>query len=70
VSCSTPGPARDPEEPVERRLGARGVEQRLTGRDASHAVDQVATTQLLEYVAGDARHDGVEQRLVVANEAA
>ena len=41
------------------------VEQRLARGDAADGVDEVVAPDLLEQVAGRARHDRVEQRLVV-----
>ena len=45
--------------------GQRRVEERLASTDAAHAVDEVGPAHLLQHVAGGARHDRAEQRLVV-----
>ena len=50
---------------LQHPLGDRRVQQRLSGRDPPHPVDQIGAADLLEHVARGPGHDGGEQRLVV-----
>ena len=50
---------------VEYALGSDRIEERLTDGDLSDGFDEVIASDVLQDVAGRARHDGVEQRLIV-----
>ena len=52
-------------QPLQHPRGHGRVEQRLAGGDPADRVDQVGAADLLQHVAGGARHDRGEQRLVV-----
>ena len=52
-------------EPVEYPARRRRVEQRFSAGDASNGISEVTSPDLLVYVTGRARHDCVDQRLVI-----